>query len=208
MRQRFLITVLFVTSFSFIGCNNQAKQQELEKQRQEDSIRVAEKVKKELAEQEAAERAEREKQEAAERAERERQEAAERAEREARTWTGASSIEELRSKLEGTCWHMNDRGLIRKFQFTNGGIKYYTALAKRGQWDEAPHYYSSYDVNIRRDTGGENFVAVTFGDENEDVEYRDFTISFARKCMIVVLFHFGRPVGALEYGDFNWSDEL
>lgn len=39
------------------GCNNQAKQQELEKQKQEDSIRIAEKVKKELEEQEATEQA-------------------------------------------------------------------------------------------------------------------------------------------------------
>ena len=52
------------------GCNNQAKQQEIEKQRQEDSIRIAENVKKELAEKEAPEReAEKEliKREAAER---------------------------------------------------------------------------------------------------------------------------------------------
>lgn len=50
------------------GCNNQAKQQEIERQRQ-DSIQAAERAEKERAKQEAAERAERE---AAERAERER----------------------------------------------------------------------------------------------------------------------------------------
>lgn len=74
------VTILFVGLFSLafvLSCDNQAKQKELEKQRQEDSIRVAENVKKELAEKEAKERAEREKQEAAERAEREKQEAEE-----------------------------------------------------------------------------------------------------------------------------------
>ena len=57
------------------GCDNQAKQREIEKQRQEDSIRVAENVKKELAEKEAKERVEREKKEAEERAAKEAEEA-------------------------------------------------------------------------------------------------------------------------------------
>jgi len=59
--------MLFVAiSIVIGGCENQAKQQEIEKQRQEDSIRVVESVKKEFAEKEAKERAERERQEAEE----------------------------------------------------------------------------------------------------------------------------------------------
>lgn len=55
----FLVGVL---SLIFVwGCNNQAKQQELEKQKYEDSIRIAENVKKELEEKEDTERAERDK---------------------------------------------------------------------------------------------------------------------------------------------------
>ncbi len=105
-----LVTILIVIS----SCNNQAKQQEIEKQRQEDSMRVAENVKKELAEKEAKEKAEREKQEAEERAAREA------AERESKTWTGASSESELRQKLNGTSWETTYDVLRYKVTFSNG----------------------------------------------------------------------------------------
>ena len=124
-----------------------------------------------------------------------------------KTWTGASSMDELKRKLDGTYWHLNDRGMMRKFHFSNGGITMYTGLANRGKWT-GQHSYSSYEVNMRRDTGGNNFVAVSFGGEDEAVEHRGFSIAFAKKCMIVVLFHFGNPIGQLEYGDYDWSDEL
>ena len=76
--KKLILMALVAISIVISGCDNQAKQRELEKQRHEDSIRVAENVKKELAEKEAKERAEREEQEAKERAEREKQEAQER----------------------------------------------------------------------------------------------------------------------------------
>ena len=101
--------MLFVAiSIVIGGCENQAKQQEIEKQRQEDSIRVVESVKKEFAEKEAKERAERERQEAAEkeakeRAERERQEAEEkeRIEQDGFT-TSASGVFSIKKVLESS----------------------------------------------------------------------------------------------------------
>lgn len=123
------------------------------------------------------------------------------------TWTGASSMDELKQKLDGTYWHLNDRGMMRKFHFANGGVTMYSGLANRGQWTDQ-HSYSSYDVKMHRDTDGNNFVAVSFGGEDEKVEHRGFSMAFAKKCMIVVLFQFGNPVGQLKYGDYNWSDEL
>ncbi len=114
--------VFVAFSIAISSCDNQAKQREIEKQRQEDSIRVAENVKKELAEKEAKERAERERQEAEERAERERQEAEERAERESKTWTGASSVSELRQKLDGTSWETTHDVLRYKVTFSNGMV--------------------------------------------------------------------------------------
>ena len=108
----FMVFVAFSVAIS--SCDNQAKQREIEKQRQEDSIRVAENVKKELAEKEAKERAEREKQEAEERAAREA------AERESRTWTGASSESELRQKLNGTSWETTYDVLRYKLTFSDG----------------------------------------------------------------------------------------
>lgn len=123
------------------------------------------------------------------------------------TWTGASSMDELKQKLDGTYWHLNDRGMMRKFHFSNGGVTMYSGLANRGQWTDQ-HSYSSYEVKMHRDTDGNNFVAVSFGGEDEKVEHRGFSMAFAKKCMIVVLFQFGNPVGQLKYGDYNWSDEL
>ena len=103
--------VFVAFSIAISSCDNQAKQREIEKQRQEDSIRVAENVKKELAEKEAKERAERE-----------RQEAEERAERESKTWTGASSVSELRQKLDGTSWETTHDVLRYKVTFSNGMV--------------------------------------------------------------------------------------
>ncbi len=123
------------------------------------------------------------------------------------TWTGASSIEELKQKLNGTYWHLNDRGMMRKFHFSNGGVTMYTGLANHGEWTDQ-HSYSSYEVKMHRDTDGNNFLAVSFGDENESMEYREYSMAFAKKCMVIVLFQFGEPIGQLKYGDYNWSDEL
>lgn len=89
--------IFFILSFlTLCSCSHQSKQHDFDKAKQ-DSIQHAEKIKKELAEQEASERAERERaeQESAERAERERAE--QEAEREAclswiyGTWEYSSS---------------------------------------------------------------------------------------------------------------------
>ena len=158
--KKIYLMVFVAFSIAISSCDNQAKQREIEKQRQEDSIRVAENVEKELAEKEAKERAEREKQEAEElaekeakehaerekqeaeelaekeekeraererqeaeeRAERERQEAEERAERESKTWTGASSVSELRQKLDGTSWETTHDVLRYKVTFYNDEV--------------------------------------------------------------------------------------
>lgn len=60
--KKIYLMVFVAFSIAISSCDNQAKQQEIEKQHQEDSISVAENVKKELAEKEAKEKAEREKQ--------------------------------------------------------------------------------------------------------------------------------------------------
>lgn len=91
--KKIYLMVFVAFSIAISSCDNQAKQREIEKQRQEDSIRVAEIVKKELAES-----AEREKQEAEERTEKE---AAERAERETITDNGSNNISEGCSEYIG-----------------------------------------------------------------------------------------------------------
>ena len=47
--KKFYLMIFVAFSIAISSCDNQAKQREIEKQRQEDSIRVAENVKKELA---------------------------------------------------------------------------------------------------------------------------------------------------------------
>ncbi|MBQ9219203.1 MAG: hypothetical protein IJ160_13665 [Muribaculaceae bacterium] len=126
----------------------------------------------------------------------------------AERWTGATSIEELKGKLDGTYWHLEDRnGMMRKFHFSRGGVTMYVGIPSDGKWFKQ-HRYSSYQVEMKRDSGGNNFVAVLFGNDEESIENRGFTIAFAKKCMVVVLFHYGEPLGQLKYGDYSWSDEL
>lgn len=186
-----LILMAFVAiSIVISGCDNQAKQRELEKQRHEDSIRVAENVKKELAEKEAKERAEREEQEAKERAEREKQEAQERAEREAKTWTGASSESELRQKLNGTSWYINQRGLKRKLVFSNGTLTMYSS--SDGDFDSEGHYYNSYEIKSK-----EGYLFVFFGFDEEHMADRDFGICFTDSKAIFT--QFGKLIGELSF---------
>lgn len=173
-----LVTILIVIS----SCNNQAKQQEIEKQRQEDSMRVAENVKKELAEKEAKEKAEREKQEAEERAAREA------AERESKTWTGASSVSELRQKLDGTSWYINWKGLKHKFVFSDGAITLYTSLD--GEFDNEGKYYDSYLVKSK----GE-YLVVGFGDEEKYLDNYQIVFTDSR----AILGMHGKPIGDLTF---------
>ena len=220
--KRIYLMVFVAFSIAISSCDNQARQREIEKQRQEDSIRVAENVEKELAEKEAKERAEREKQEAEElaekeakeRAEREKQEAeelaekeakerAERekqeaeelaaretAERESRTWTGASSVSELRQKLDGTSWFINQKGLKRKLVFSNETLTMYSSLD--GDFDSEGHYYNSYEIKSK-----EGHLFVFFGFDEEHIGDRDFGICFTDSKAIFT--QFGKPIGELSF---------
>ena len=186
--KKIYLMVFVAFSIAISSCDNQAKHREIEKQRQEDSIRVAENVKKELAEKEAKEKAEREKREAEERAERERQEAEERAERESRTWTGASSESELRQKLDGTSWYINWKGLKHKFVFSDGAITLYTSLD--GEFDNEGKYYDSYLVKSK----GE-YLVVGFGDEKKYLDNYQIVFTDSR----VILGMHGKPIGDLTF---------
>ena len=201
--KRIYLMVFVAFSIAISSCDNQARQREIEKQRQEDSIRVAENVKKELAEKEAKERAEREKQEAEElakkeakeRAEREKQEAEElaareTAERESRTWTGASSVSELRQKLDGTSWFINQKGLKRKLVFSNETLTMYSSLD--GDFDSEGHYYNSYEIKSK-----EGHLFVFFGFDEEHIGDRDFGICFTDSKAIFT--QFGKPIGELSF---------
>lgn len=202
--KRINLWALVAISIVISGCDNQAKQSEIEKQRQEDSIRVAENVKKELAEKEAKEKAERERKEAEERAAREA------TERESKTWSGASSIEELRNKLDGTTWTTDPDaqygGLMFKFVFSNGTLKRYSAQGRDGHWS-SDYLSFNYTMEKKRDSGGNNFVAISFGD-GSDIDHAHQTIAFINHCLIAVWFIEGNPAGNLKYGDFKWNDDL
>ena len=201
--KRIYLMVFVAFSIAISSCDNQARQREIEKQRQEDSIRVAENVEKELAEKEAKERAEREKQEAEELAEKEAKEHAERekqeaeelaaretAERESRTWTGASSVSELRQKLDGTSWFINQKGLKRKLVFSNETLTMYSSLD--GDFDSEGHYYNSYEIKSK-----EGHLFVFFGFDEEHIGDRDFGICFTDSKAIFT--QFGKPIGELSF---------
>lgn len=124
------------------------------------------------------------------------------------TWTGASSVEELKQKLNDTYWHINCGGLLYMFHFTNGGVMKYFGLARDGEWAEDKEFYSSYEVEMKRDSGGHNFVSVSFGNDVDSAIDGHYIVAFASKCMIAVLFQHGNPCGQLTYGEYKWNDEL
>ena len=110
---------------------------------------------------------------------------------ESRTWTGASSVSELRQKLDGTSWYINEKGLKRKFAFSNGSVTMYTSMD--GNFDENDgHYYNSYEAKSQ----GQFFV-VFFGGSEKHMEYRSFSIGFAQDKAI--LFQFDKPIGELTF---------
>lgn len=123
------------------------------------------------------------------------------------TWTGASSIEELKQKLNDTYWHINCGGRMYMVHFTNGGVMLYFGLARDGEWANK-EFYSSYEVETKRDSGGHNFVSVSFGNDVDSAIDGHYIVAFASKCMIAVLFQHGSPYGQLTYGEYKWNDEL
>lgn len=170
--KKFILMALVAISIVISGCDNQTKQREIEKQRQEDSIRVAENVKKELAEKEAKERAAREE-----------------AEREAKTWTGASSESELRNKLMGTSWETTYDVLRYKVSFSNNEVNL-LITDRDGRYGYKDN--KTYD-NYKTMSKGANIV-VGFGDEENSETYQ---IGFVDSRAI--LFINGNQLGELNY---------
>lgn len=128
-------------------------------------------------------------------------------------WTGASSLEELRNKIVGTTWTCqntgsNYNGLIYKFEFSDGVLKKYSTMKKNGAWSNAPITYS-YSIEQKRDSGGHNYISISFGDDSDLDHARQF-IAFIDKCTVAVWGYSGgtkMPL-PLTYGDYEWNDEL
>lgn len=192
------------------SCTNHPSKNESNQTTQElEESKLTERAERERAEREAAERAERERaeREAAERAERER------AEREAANiWTGASSIEELAQKIEGTTWTTKEAiarfgGLIYKFEFSNGIVKKYYTRAVNGGWTN-DYIAFPYEIKQKRDSGGVPFAAIYFGD-GSDLAHANQSIAFIGKhCTKPVWFFEGNPAAELKFGDYKWDNEL
>lgn len=175
-----LISSLAVCSLIFTGCKEKESDKEISvSEEQIDSVTVEKEEKKEAP---------------------------------SNTWTGAESLEELKTKLNGTTWHSqpNKRydGIMYKFVFDNGRIKRYSALAKDGKWSNDVVSFSSYKVEQKRDSGGENFIQVSFGDLESDLAHAPQQIAFIDKCKTVAWFINGNLAGMLTFGDYTWSDNL
>lgn len=192
------------------SCTNHPSKNESNQTTQElEESKLTERAERERAEREAAERVERERaeREAAERAERER------AEREAANiWTGASSIEELEQKIEGTTWSTDPvkgaDGLIYKFVFFNGTLKKYVTRPSRGEWKDEPEIFT-YKIEKRRDGKGKMFAAICFGEGLGDLNRMvQFIIFTGKNCTEPVWCMYDKPVAALNFGDYKWDDEL
>ena len=132
------------------------------------------------------------------------------------TWTGASSVDELKRKIVGTTWHCKMPreygGFILKFVFSEGSVKKYTADPHEGKWEDGYITYS-YSVEVVRDNNGNNQVVVSLSNStNREKGFRE-DIAFFNKCTKVVYFR-GTDIGGvgnaqpMEFGDFTWSNEL
>ena len=132
------------------------------------------------------------------------------------TWTGASSVDELKRKIVGTTWHCKMPreygGFILKFVFSEGSVKKYTADPHEGKWEDGYITYS-YSVEVVRDNNGNNQVVVSLSNStNREKGFRE-DIAFFNKCTKVVYFR-GTDIGGIgnaqpmEFGDFTWSNEL
>lgn len=203
-----------VFCFTITICNCGPSKEEKARQAKEEQARI-----ERLANQKAdsiakAAEEERRKLEEEQRAEEEelaRQEEARQKEEEARIWTGASSIEELKRKLEGTTWTSkpNSRygGIIYKFVFSNGTLRRYYTLASKGRWPD-DYLTFTYEVIQRRDTNGRPFADVSFGD-GSDLDHAKQSIAFiGEHCQSAVWFLEGNVAGSLNYGDYEWRDDL
>lgn len=132
------------------------------------------------------------------------------------TWTGASSEEELRQKLDGTYWHTDpsatkkDRAFIYELHFFNGKVSMKTYMNAKvierptdKKWigGDDEFVYPSYEIKYH---SRGNFISVDFGqDEDLKLAYRSFSIAFMENSRIATLFQFGEPDGLLKFGRFN-----
>lgn len=133
-----------------------------------------------------------------------------------KTWTGASSVDELKTKLVGTIWHckMSPQygGYIIKFVFSENSVKKYTADPQEGKWHDGYETFS-YSINVERDHDGKNQVMVLLTNDDNRQKGHLEGIAFYDKCTTVV-YGLGTNVGGwrtaqnMTYGDFEWSDEL
>lgn len=128
-----------------------------------------------------------------------------------KTWTGASSVEELSQKIKGTIWHIkpNERygGLMFRYVFTNNGtVKKYSALAKDGAWGKCIEF--TYTIKMVRGDDGENYASIKFGDDS-DLDHARQEINFWNKCMSVQWFmSWGQTGVPMTYGDYQWNNGL
>lgn len=138
------------------------------------------------------------------------QEQTEYAEERAGIWTGATSIEELESKLDGTTWtskpNLSYGGLMYKFVFSNGIVSKYCTRAKNGCWNNDCIKYR-YTIQQKRDSNGAPFAAVKFGD-GSNLDNAQQTIAFIDHCQRAVWFIEGNMAGELTFGDYQWEDDL
>lgn len=125
-----------------------------------------------------------------------------------KTWNGASSFEEFKAKLPGTIWHCNVNGMLYKFEFTTtNGVKKYSTRATSGKWNNKYIHFPSYTIEKDRDSNGKNQVFVEFGDDSNLDHVRQVLI-FTDKCMKAYWGMRGNIISRVNYGDFEWSDEL
>lgn len=197
--------IVFICALITI-CSCGPSKEEKEKQAKEEKARIevlAQHKADSIAKAEYEKRMIEEKQRAQQ--EEERSKAAE----ETKHWTGANSLEELKKKIVGTVWTCRYYGeLIHKFEFSDGVLKKYSTKKKYGSWTNAPLAFS-YSVSQKRDTDGNSFIAISFGDDSDLDHARQYILLLAH-CTTAVWGYYGASKGpvSLTFGDFDWNDEL
>lgn len=114
-------------------------------------------------------------------------------------WGGASSVDELKAKIEGTAWlcKAND-GLKFRFEFNNGRIKKYSEQKDDGGSHTEYVEYPDYTIVQKNTTDGQQYLLVSFGD-GSDIDHAHQQIIFINQGRFVSWLIEGQPVGQLYF---------
>jgi LysM repeat protein len=119
-----------------------------------------------------------------------------------RTWTGATSIAELKKKLPGTSWYINVEGLLYEFEFSSTTVKVYSTILRNSNGRNEDYISSPYSIGQSRDGQGNAYASVSFTILTNKI---DAGFGMWNHCSDVSFFIGPTNCGEVTYGRYEWS---